>query len=174
MLLDNQRTREVWMVLMSGRFRLKPAILVALLAGVLSSEARAQSGVGFTGGASIDPEQVYVGVFWQSPAIGGNFRIRPGLDGGFGNDLRLGTINIDFTYSFPLGQSPWRFVTGGGPAIVLINYSNDGIETGTEVTAGGSYIFGFAHEEGFFAEFRVGGGNVPSLKMGAGWVLNLR
>jgi hypothetical protein len=162
------------MVLMSGRFRLKAAILAALLVGVLSSEARAQSGVGFTGGASIDPEQVYVGVFWQSPAIGGNFRIRPGLDGGFGNDLRLGTINIDFTYSFPLGQSPWRFMTGGGPAIVLINYSNDAIETGTEVTAGGSYIFGFAHEGGFFAEFRVGGGNVPSLKMGAGWVLNLR
>jgi hypothetical protein len=162
------------MVLVSGRFRLKAAMLAALLVGVLSSDARAQSAVGFTGGASIDPEQVYVGVFWQSPPIGGNFRIRPGLDGGFGNDLRLGTINIDFTYSFSLGQSPWRFVTGGGPAIVLISYADDAFDTGTEVTAGGSYIFGFAHDGGFFAEFRVGGGNVPALKMGAGWTLKLQ
>jgi hypothetical protein len=174
MLLDSQRTREVWMVLVSGRFSLNAVMLAAVLVGALSSEARAQSGVGFTGGASIDPEQVYVGVFWQSPAIGGNFRIRPGLDGGFGNDLRLGTINVDFTYSIPLGQSPWKFVTGGGPAIVLIKYANEAIETGTEVTAGGSYIFGFAHDDGFYAEFRVGGGNVPSLKMGAGWVLKLQ
>jgi hypothetical protein len=162
------------MVLGSGRLRLRAVVLASLVFWALSSDARAQPAVGFTGGASIDPEQAYVGVFWQSPAIGGNFHIRPGLDGGFGDHLRLGTINIDFIYTISIGQSPWKFVTGGGPAVVLINYSDEFDDTGTEVTAGGSYVFGFAHESGFFTEFRVGGGNVPSLKIGAGWVLKIQ
>ena len=162
------------MVLGSGRLRLRAVVLASLVFWALSSDARAQPAVGFTGGASIDPEQAYVGVFWQSPAIGGNFHIRPGLDGGFGDHLRLGTINIDFIYTISIGQSPWKFVTGGGPAVVLIHYSDEFDDTGTEVTAGGSYVFGFAHESGFFTEFRVGGGNVPSLKIGAGWVLKIQ
>ena len=29
----------------------------------------------------------------QSPDLGGRFSIRPGIDGGFGDGLRLGTIN---------------------------------------------------------------------------------
>jgi hypothetical protein len=141
----------------------------------LSSAAGAQPGVGFTGGASIDPEQVYAGVFWQSPDIGGRFRIRPGLDGGFGDGLRLGTINVDFVYLLPLGQGPWKFLTGGGPTIVLTKFSDDELaDFGTEVSAGGSYLLGFAHDNGFFTEFRIGGGNVPALKMGAGWTLKLR
>ena len=137
----------------------------------VGSEARAQSAIGFTGGASIDPEQVYVGVFYQTPDIGGRFRIRSGLDGGFGDGWRLGTINIDFIYLLPLGQSQWRFLTGGGPTIVLMTPSDDQFDIGTEVTAGGSYLLGFSHENGFFTEFRIGGGNVPALKMGAGWAI---
>jgi hypothetical protein len=163
------------MVLGSGRFVVRTGVLAALLLLALSSAAGAQPGVGFTGGASIDPEQVYAGVFWQSPDIGGRFRIRPGLDGGFGDGLRLGTINVDFVYLLPLGQGPWKFLTGGGPTIVLTKFSDDELaDFGTEVSAGGSYLLGFAHDNGFFTEFRIGGGNVPALKMGAGWTLKLR
>lgn len=162
------------MVLASGRLRLRAAMLTLALFGLLASDAWAQASVGFTGGASIDPDQGYVGVFWQSPAIGGTFHIRPGLDGGFGDHVRLGTINIDFIYTIAIGQSPWKFVTGGGPAVVLINYSDEFLDAGTEVTAGGSYVFGFAHERGFFSEFRIGGGNTPSLKIGAGWAIRMR
>jgi hypothetical protein len=162
------------MVLGSGRLRASVGALAMALCGWFAPEARAQSSIGFTGGGSIDPEQVYVGVFWQSPAVGGNFRFRFGLDGGFGQDLRLGIVNVDFIYSIGLGQGPWHFVTGGGPAIVLIKYDDDLYTSGPEVTAGGSYVFGFAHDNGFFTEFRVGGGNVPSLKIGAGWALKLQ
>ncbi|HYU78991.1 MAG TPA: hypothetical protein VEK56_08390 [Vicinamibacterales bacterium] len=126
----------------------------------------AQSAVGFQGGASIDPEQVFAGVFWQSPTLGGRFHIRPGIDGGFGNDLRLATINIDFLARFPIGSSGWSFVQGGGPVIVITKIR--GFD-GSDTSAGGSYILGFAHNSGFIGEFRIGGGNVPSLKMGAGY-----
>ena len=161
------------MVLGSGRFAARLLVLTTALV-VVSSEARGQSSVGFTGGGSIDPEQGYVGVFYQTPDIGGRFRLRTGLDGGFGQDLRLGTINIDFVYLLPLGSGPWKFLTGGGPTVVLLTYPDGIDDRGTEVTAGGSWLLGFAHDNGFFTEFRIGGGNVPALKMGVGWALKLQ
>jgi len=162
------------MVLGSGRIWARTGLLVAILLVGVSSTARAQSSIGFTGGGSVDPEQGYVGVFWESPDLGSSFRIRSGIDGGFGSNLRVGVINFDFIYRLPLGQGPWKFVTGGGPAISLTRYSDDFYDTGTEVSAGGSYLFGFAHDSGFFSEFRIGGGNVPALKIGAGWAIKIQ
>lgn len=146
-------------------------MLAAMLAAAVSSEAWAQPAIGFIGGASIDPEQGYVGVFFQTPDIGGRFRLRTGLDGGFGEGLRVGTVNIDFVYLLPLGNSPWKFLTGGGPTIVFTRLADDQFDTGTDLSAGGSWLLGFAHDNGFFTEFRLGGGNVPALKMGAGWAI---
>ena len=68
---------------------------------------------------------------------------------------------------------PLYVVTGGGPAVVLRRWSDEAFDTGTEVTAGGSYLFGFAHDNGFFTEFRVGGWNVPALKIGVGYAVKL-
>ena len=148
--------------------------LVLLALGTASASAQTitlQSSrwqIGFTGGASIDPEQGVIGVFWRSPEIGRRLHIRPGIDGGFGNDLRLGTINIDFIARIPLGNSGWDLVQGGGPTIVLASFDAFGASE-TELSAGGSYIIGFGHDSGFLMEFRIGGGgNVPSLKIVAG------
>jgi len=139
-----------------------------------AASAAAQSSIRFTGGASIDPEQVYGGVAWQSPDIGGRFRIQPGIDGGFGDGLRLANINIDFVVKFPLGTSGWSLLQGGGPVISIVTLS--GVDDPPrELHAGGSYLFGFAHQNGFFGEFRVGGGGfVPQLKMGVGWAVELK
>ena len=126
--------QEYRMVHFAGRF-LAPRAGLALLIGLtLSSSAHAQtvsvssnqSQVGFIGGGSIDPEQVFAGVYWQSPALGGRFHVRPGIEGGFGSDLRLATFNIDFVVRFPFGTSGWNLIQGGGPVIVLIKV--DGFE----------------------------------------------
>jgi hypothetical protein len=147
------------------------AVLLLMPAAALAQPPSSQSSlpaIGFQGGASIDPEQGFVGVFFESPQIGGRFSLRPGIDGGFGNDLRIATINIDFIARFPIGTSGWHFVQGGGPTIVITKVPElDLSDTG----AGGSYIIGFAHDNGFLGEFRIGGGSVPSLKMGAGWAI---
>lgn len=164
------------MVRWSGRFPGVVAVVAGLLVGAVSSSASAQTtptvrqssrwAVGFQGGGSIDPEQLFAGVFWQSPQIGGRFYLRPGIDGGFGSDLRLATINIDFVARFPIGNSGWNFVQGGGPVIVITRIPDLDV---SDTSAGGSYIIGFARDEGFFTEFRIGGGNVPNLKIGAGY-----
>lgn len=148
--------------------------LVASLVAIGAVPVHGQSAVGFQGGASIDPEQGFVGVFWQSPDIAGRFRIRPGIDGGFGSDVRIATIDIDFLYVFPLGQSGWRLIQGGGPVIAITRLDFGTDQTLTDTSAGASYVFGFQHDSGFFTEFRgAGGGNVPSLKFGAGWMLKI-
>jgi hypothetical protein len=163
------------MVTLTGRF----ISLVALAGLAVSSPANAQtittqsqrSQIGFTGGVSIDPEQGFVGVFWRTPEIGGRFHLRPGIEGGFGDDLRLATVNVDFIARFPLGASGWEFIQGGGPAIVIAKFDFFG-RSETDVGAGGSYVLGFAHDSGFLGEFRIGGGgNVPTLKLTAGFAL---
>lgn len=148
--------------------------LAVLFTGLFAASAAAQSSISFSGGASIDPEQVYAGVAWQSPDIGGRFRLRPGIDGGFGDGLRLANINIDFIVKFPLGTSAWSLIQGGGP-VISIGTRTDFEDYPRDLNAGGSYVFGFAHQNGFFGEFRVGGGGafVPQLKMGVGWSIEL-
>jgi hypothetical protein len=163
------------MVRISGQISV---LALAILAGSSSAAggqtlqvSTSQSVIGFTGGVSVDPEQGFVGVFWRSPEIGQRFHVRPGIEGGFGSGLRLATINIDFLARFPIGASGWDFIQGGGPAIVIATFDAfDGDET--DVGAGGSYIIGFGHDSGFLGEFRIGGGgNVPNLKLTAGYAL---
>lgn len=166
--MTGHSTRARWVLAMLAMVLLLPSASAEAQTIAVQST---RSQIGFVGGASIDPEQGFVGVFWRSPEIGGRFHVRPGIDGGFGSDLRLATINIDFIVRFPLGASGWDLVQGGGPAIVIAKFDAFG-RSDTDVGAGGSYIIGFGHDSGFLAEFRIGGGgNVPSLKIGAGFAL---
>jgi hypothetical protein len=151
-----------------------PAIFLATFSVFAARPAAAQSSISFSGGASIDPEQVYAGVAWESPDIGGRFRIRPGIDGGFGDGLRLANINLDLIVKFPLGTSAWSLIQGGGPTISISQFT-DFDDAPRELHAGGSYLFGFQHQNGFFADFRVGGGSfVPQLKLGVGWAVEIK
>ncbi len=82
---------------------------------------------------------------WESPNIGGRFSLRPSIDGGFGNGLRMGAINIDLVVRFPLGQTGWSLVQGGGPTITILTYTDSGLEgLPREVHAGGTYLLGFS------------------------------
>jgi hypothetical protein len=155
----------------STRARLALVAVLCLLA-LVPAPAAAQSAIGFVGGGSVDPEQAYAGVFWATPPIGGRFRIRPGIDGGFGDGARLATINIDINVTFPLGQSGWELIQGGGPTIAITRFPD--FPEFDDTSAGFSYVFGFAHDSGFLTEFRVGSGPVPGLKFGVGYQVTLR
>ena len=163
------------MVTTSGQRWVLAAVFAACFVAFSPSLAQAQSSISFSGGASIDPKQVYAGAAWESPDIGGRFRLRPGIDGGFGDGLRLGTINLDLVVKFPLGQSGWSLIQGGGPTITIAQFTGEFESLDREIHAGGSYLFGFQHDHGFFTEFRVGGGNyVPQLKIGVGWAYEFK
>jgi len=126
----------------------------------------AGQGIGFQGGATVNPEQVYVGTHMEIPLGSDDFLIRPVVDGGFGEDLMLATIGVEFLYRFELGGTSWAIYQGTGPAVAILRVNEE-----NDVTGGYSYIFGFAHENGFFTEFKGGGSGLSDVKLGVGFTL---
>lgn len=144
---------------------------VALAALLYGAPARAQAAIGFQGGLTVDPEQAYGGVFFQTGDIGRGIRLRPGIDGATGNGLRIANIGVDFIYGYPLGGNGWTFLAGGGPAVVITRFADFGNERDTSV--GFNSMVGFGHDSGFFTEVRLGSGSTQRLKFGIGWAFTL-
>ena len=153
-------------VLLTRRSCISFILLAVLL--LVNDRAEAQ-GIGFQGGATVDPEQVFVGTHFETGELFRNFRFRPGIDGGFGGDYSLATVNIEFLYHIAFGRSGWSLYQGGGPAIVLLRRNDE-----TSVHAGTFITFGFAHENGFFTDFKLGNGNAPTLKFAVGYTVRKR
>lgn len=141
-----------------------------LFAAVLSSNSHAHAqGIGFQGGATVEPGQVYGGTHFETGELMPGLRFRPGVDGSTGGGFSLASINVEFLYSIPL-KSGWAIYQGGGPAIVFRRHSiGDFHDVSTH--AGTFATLGFAHESGFFTEFKIGGGSSPRLKFGAGYTI---
>ncbi len=137
-------------------------ILLAFVLGALPAHAQ---GIGFQGGFSIDPDQVYGGSHFEHE-LASQFLIRPSIEGGTGDHVTLATINIDFLYRFPLEGGSWSIYQGGGPAINIFRFDDE-----TDLRGGLNVAFGFSHEGGFFTEFKVGTGDSPNLKFGVGFTI---
>jgi hypothetical protein len=134
-----------------------------------ATEARAQ-GVGFDGGAAVDPSQLFVGTYIESSLIGGHLRIRPGIDGAFGSDVSAALIDLAFVYEIPFGdQSPWSVFQGTGPTVSIERVNED-----RRAHGGFMAVFGFAHQNGFFAQFKVSGGGGPNVRFGVGYTIRRR
>ena len=130
--------------------------------------ARADAqGIGFQGGGTVDPEQFYVGTHIELPIVPDQFFFRPAIEGGFSDNLTVGSINFDFLYQFPLEGTPWSIYQGGGPALIIVRFSEQ-----NDLGGGLNFIFGFKHEAGFFSEFTVGSRSSPNLKFGAGFTIH--
>jgi hypothetical protein len=156
-------------VLSSRRFLLFPAFLVAILC--CSAPARAQ-GIGFEGGGTVDPNQIFVGTHYETGELMPGLRFRPGIDGGFGGDYSLASGNIEFLFNIPL-KSGWALYQGGGPAIIFVRQTIGTLHD-TSMHAGAIATFGFAHESGFFTEFKFGTGSSPNLRFGVGYTVRKR
>jgi hypothetical protein len=146
--------------------------LVAALC-VAPGAARAQ-GVGFVGGGAVDPEQVYAGVFVETPPIAEEIRLRPGFDAGRGEGLKIYTVELDVVYRTVVGPS-WRFYMGGGPvvAVIRVDEGYDGVKPSRlveDTTGGFEGLLGFEYKNGLLFEFKVGHANGTSrMKFGAGF-----
>lgn len=144
-------------------------VTVASAAVLLLINGRAEAqGIGFQVGVSVDPEQGFFGTHFETPELFQNFRFRPGIDGGFGGDFSLAALNIEFLYHFAIGRS-WSVYQGGGPAVVFLRQNEQ-----TSTHGGSFYTFGFAHENGFFTDFKLGYGTVPTVKFGVGYTVRKR
>src|SRR5688572_28365803 len=152
-------------VLFARRFLIAVAVFAVLL--LITTRADAQ-GIGFQGVVTVDPEQAFVGTHFETGELFQSLRFRPGIDGGFGGDNSTATLNIEFLYHIQVGRS-WSVYQGGGPAVVFVRQNDR-----TSTHAGSFYTFGFAHENGFFTDFKLGTGTAPTLKFGVGFTVRKR
>ena len=159
----------------SARARLWLSLLVAGCTPLLAAPAAYAQGIGFQGGLTLNPEQVYVGTHIELPLGSDQLVLRPAIDGGFGSNLRVAAIGAEFQYRIDLGNSGWRLSQGFGPSIYIGRITGPfRDEEARDVSGAWTYAFGVVHEGGFFTEFKGGGSRgfaIPMLRIGAGFTI---
>ena len=147
------------------RFRASLWALACLsLFTVAATPAQAQQvRPGVQGGVSLDPDQGFIGGHIETSPLIDRVRFRPGVDIGFGDDLTLVGINLEFTYAFTENR-PWNLYAGGGPAINWYNFDDN-----SEAEAGFNFLVGAKSRDGLFFEMKIGAMDSPDLRFGVGY-----
>lgn len=152
-------------------------MLVAALAAMIPATASARSSVSAAGprlGFSVDPDQVVLGGQFVIGEVAPKVSFDPNLELGFGDHRTVIGLGFDFHYHLSLSDSDWRPYLGAGVGVHFTDrdrpypYTDD-----TDTQAGGNFIVGtrVPTRSGnmFFTELKLGIGDIPSLKVLAGW-----
>ena len=137
-------------------------VFAALALVALPSTAAAQ-GVGVRAGASVDPDQFYIGGHYETRPLVEQLHFRPNLEVGFGDDLTAVGVNLEFVYKIPI-DGPWSLYAGGGPALNIYSFDDE-----SETDGGLNVLFGAETSNGLFFEVKVGAIDSPDLKFGVGF-----
>ena len=141
---------------------------LGLACAIAANPAEAQVAPGVQAGASLDPDQVYIGGHLETSPLVDRLRFRPNVDIGLGNDVTLIAVNLDFTYAFTANR-PWNVYAGAGPAINVFRFDNGSFDNGSATEAGFNFLIGAKHQTGLFFEMKVGTMDSPDLKFGVGY-----
>jgi len=125
-------------------------------------------------GVSVDPDQLVVGGQYSTGQIAPSISFVPNLELGFGDHETDVAINLDGHYHFALKDSDWAPYIGFGVCIDFVSVDRPApAEDESDTNAGGSLILGsnvpLRQGSKFFAELKLGLGDIPSLKVMAGW-----
>jgi hypothetical protein len=117
-------------------------------------------------GVSVDPDQLVIGGQYSTGQIAPSISFVPNLELGFGDHQTDVAINLN--------DSDWAPYLGFGVCIDFVSFDRPApAEDDSETNAGGQLILGsnVPLREGskFFAELKLGLGDIPSLKVMAGW-----
>ena len=125
-------------------------------------------------GVSVDPDQLVIGGQYSTGQIAPSISFVPNLELGFGDHQTDVAINLDGHYHFKLNDSDWAPYLGFGVCIDFVSFDRPApAEDESETNAGGQLILGsnvpLRQGSKFFAELKLGLGDIPSLKVMAGW-----
>jgi hypothetical protein len=142
-------------------------LLFTLVLVVLPSPAAAQ-GPGLRAGASVDPDQFYLGGHYESNALVNRLYFKPNAELGFGDDITTIALNFEFVYKFPLDR-PWSLYAGGGPALNVYSFGDRFGDDDSNAEGGLNFLFGAETSRGLFFEMKIGAIDSPELKFGVGY-----
>ena len=150
----------------------RSALIVPALLLTLAAPAAAQLHTGVRAGVSSDPNQFFFGGHVETQPLLESLTFRPNVELGLGDNLTVLALNVEFVYSIPLPQDPWRVYLGGGPAANL--YSVRGAGGGSSFQGGFNLLVGAQHAGGLFTELKVGAMDSPNLKFTVGYAFRPR
>ena len=139
------------------------SFVLAVLALVAVPSGAAAQGPGVRAGASVDPDQFYLGGHYETQPLVERLHFKPNLEVGFGDDVTTVGVNLEFVYKFPI-DGPWSLYAGGGPALNIYSIDDD-----SETDGGLNVLFGAETTQGVFFEVKVGAIDSPDLKFGVGF-----
>ena len=151
------------MRLVMTRFVTGMSFLLALV--VVSAVPAAAQDAGVRAGISIDPDQFYFGGHIETSALVNRVHFRPNVEIGFGDDIMLIGVNMEFVYKFPQ-RSGWNIYAGGGTALNVYTF-DDSDDSSTD--GGFNILIGAEQSRGLMFEFKIGAIDSPDFKFGVGW-----
>lgn len=127
-------------------------------------------------GLSLNPDQVHAGIQVHLGPVK-SVQLRPSLDLGVGNGVRLASLNADLLFRGRQGRSP--LFVGGGPGISFVDVTSGvgegrGVETKVIFNGVAGLSFGARNRAGrrgpwrYFVEARAGFGDTPDAKLTVG------
>ena len=145
----------------------KVVVLAAVVLFGGSAVATAQT-FGVRAGASGSPDQFYFGAHADTSPIADRVSFRPNMEVGIGDNITLVAVNLELVYRRDLPSSTWTLLAGAGPAANFYSYSARR-GSGDDLGGGLNVLLGIEHQDGFFAEVKVGLIDSPSVKFGVGF-----
>jgi hypothetical protein len=143
--------------------RLARVAVLGLACSLAPALASAQIAGGLRAGASVDPDQVYIGGHIETQPLVERLVFKPNIEVGFGDDVTLAAFNFEFVWKFA-SQGQWAFYAGAGPTINMYQVDGDGDDT----EPGFDFVGGLENPRGFFFEFKIGMEDSPDFKFGIG------
>jgi hypothetical protein len=159
----------------SRMFLLTAALALAL--GPAHALAGPDTDVGFRGwgprvGLSLDPDQVHFGAHLDFGNFAQHVRFQPNLEAGFGDNLKLFTVNAEAAYRFSSTWDVWTPYLGGGLGANIKSIDNGGhsnSHTDLGVNLLGGIEKGLTNGDRFFIEAKFSLNDVPDAKFTIGW-----
>ncbi len=151
------------------------ALAVALAPAIVL--AGPDTDVGFRGwgprvGLSLDPDQIHFGAHLDFGNFAKHVRFQPNVELGFGDNVKLFTVNAEAAYRFSSNWDVWTPYLGGGLGANIASFDNgesSDSETDLGVNLLGGIEKGLTNGDRFFIEGKFSLNDVPDAKVTVGW-----
>jgi hypothetical protein len=151
------------------------ALAVALAPAIVL--AGPDTDVGFRGwgprvGLSLDPDQIHFGAHLDFGNFAKHVRFQPNVELGFGDNVKLFTVNAEAAYRFSSNWDVWTPYLGGGLGANIASFDNgkrSDSETALGVNLLGGIEKGLSNGDRFFIEGKFSLNDAPDAKVTVGW-----